>query len=274
LHIVRLLLERGADPNLPEECAPSGSALYDACAGNHQEMAELLLAHGADANAGYDSCECCLTIGTIYHGERARPLQEILRKHGAYTPPYYMNASQMKQAIRDDDQVLRHEEFLGNLLAKRDGKLLEMYLDWDPTAIERMHHHAGAVYPRSPALMRLLLSRGMDPNRPDWTGKTFLHAAAENGDRAVAAILLEAGADLHHRELEFRSTPLAAAVRACPIESDSHEGKRSRQMIRFLLARGAKPNLPDDDPWSTPMAWASARSLADVEELLRKNGAT
>lgn len=88
LHIVRLLLERGADPNTPEEAAADGRALYEACRGNHLEIAELLLKHGANPNAEMDSCECCLTIGAIYHGDNAKPLQRLLRRHGAITPSY------------------------------------------------------------------------------------------------------------------------------------------------------------------------------------------
>lgn len=88
LHIVRLLLEGGADPNGPEDCAPDGRALYEACCGNHFEVAELLLKHGANPNAGMDSAECCLTIGAIYNGDGAKPLQRLLRRHGAVTPPY------------------------------------------------------------------------------------------------------------------------------------------------------------------------------------------
>jgi ankyrin repeat protein len=87
-HIVRLLLERGADPNAPEDCAPDGRALYEACCGNHFEVAELLLKYGANPNAGMDSAECCLTIGAVYNGESAKPLQRLLRRHGAVTPPY------------------------------------------------------------------------------------------------------------------------------------------------------------------------------------------
>ncbi len=87
-HIVRLLLEHGADPNIPEDSAPDGRALYEACCRNHFEVAELLLKHGANPNAGMDSCECCLTIGAIYHGDKSKPLQRLLRRHGAVTPSY------------------------------------------------------------------------------------------------------------------------------------------------------------------------------------------
>src|SRR5262245_6119140 len=86
LHIVRLLLERGADPNTPEDCAPAGRALYEACCRNHLEIAELLLEHGADPNGEMDSSECCLTIGAVYHGDNAKPLQRLLRRYGAFTP--------------------------------------------------------------------------------------------------------------------------------------------------------------------------------------------
>ena len=112
LHIVRLLLEHGANPNTPEDLAPDGRALFEACCANHLEVAELLLEHGANPNAGLDSSGCCLTIGEVCHGDRAKPLQQLLRRHGAYTPPYVMSALQMKQAIRDDHEASATRNFL------------------------------------------------------------------------------------------------------------------------------------------------------------------
>lgn len=44
LEVVKLLLERGADPNLPEEgIAPDGHAVYSAAANGHFEVVKLLL---------------------------------------------------------------------------------------------------------------------------------------------------------------------------------------------------------------------------------------
>ena len=45
-------------------------------------------------------------------------------------------------------------------------------------------------------------------------------------------------------------------------------------MVEFLLARGAPTNLPDDEPWATPLAWAERRGHAEVMEILRQHGAT
>jgi ankyrin repeat protein len=48
LEVVKLLLERGADPDLPEEgIAPHGHALFSAVSNGHHEIARLLLEHGA-----------------------------------------------------------------------------------------------------------------------------------------------------------------------------------------------------------------------------------
>lgn len=283
LHIVRRLLELGADPNAPEDAAPDGRALFEACRGNHLQVSQLLLEHGANPNAGTDSNGCCLTIGEVYHGDRAKSLQQLLRRYGAYTPPYALSAQEMKQAIRDSHEVIRHKEFLGNVMAKRDAELLDLYLDSDATVPARMHFWHGVTYPRSPVLVKKLLARGLDPNRPDWLGKTFLHACAENGDRSVAAVFLDAGADINAREIEFQGTPLAAAVRSTPPAPPSEGGNGGgsakqaqcqRRMVEFLLKRGAKANLPGDPPWATPLAWAKRHGHGDIVELLSKHGAT
>jgi ankyrin repeat protein len=277
LHIVRLLLERGAVPNTPEEGAPDGRALFEACRGNHLDVAQLLLEHGANPNAGMDSSGCCLTIGEVYHGKQAKPVKQLLRSYGAYTPAYEMSVQEMKHAIRTGHEVIRDGEFLGNVIQKRNALLLELYLDSDPAVLGRMNCWSGVSYPRSPALVRRLLARGLDPNRPNWLGKTFLHACAENGDRSVAAVLLDAGADINARGLEFNETPLAAAVRGapgCKEEDRPQQAQRRRRMVEFLLKRGAATNLPDDEPWATPLAWAQKLGLPDIEEMLIKHGAT
>jgi ankyrin repeat protein len=271
LHIVRLLLEHGADPNTPEDGAPDGLALYLACAGNHLEVARLLLEHGANVNAGLDSCMHCVNITRVYHGEQAKPLEQLLRSHGAYTQPYHMGVRRMKQAIRDGHEVTRHPEFLGNVMAKRNAKLLDLYLDSDPAGVNRMADEL--AFPWSAALARRLLARGLDPKRPDWLGKTFLHACAARGDRSIAAVFLEAGADIDARGIELNETPLAAAVRSGLGSQEPELAERRRQMVEFLLERGAATNLPDDEPWATPLAWARKFGLADIEEILLKHGA-
>lgn len=179
----------------------------------------------------------------------------------------------MKEAICHGHEVVRHEEFPGNVMQKRNRELLYLYLDSYPTALERLEFRDVVTYPKAPELIRTLLARGLDPNRPDWLGKTLLHACAEKGGRSVAAALLDAGADINARELEFHATPLAAAVRVCG-DADGEQAHRGRRMIEFFLQRGAATNLNDDPPWATPLACATRQERGDIVELLKRHGAT
>lgn len=210
----------------------------------------------------------------MYHGENARPLQQLLRQHGAFTPPYNMSVEELKQAIREGYEVVDHDEFLSNVISKHDRELLELYLGSDPKILEQIDVGSGIIDQKPLAFVRSLSARGLDPNRTDWFGRTFLHACAENCDRSLAAILLDAGADINAREVEFQATPLAAAVRACGAQTDPAKAQRLRRMVSFLLKRGAATSLPGDQPWATPLAWAIRHDNSDVVELLKKHGAT
>lgn len=273
LHLVRLLLEHGADPNRPEAGAPSGAALFNACQGNHLPVAQLLLEHGANPNAGTDSNGCCLTIGEVYHGSQAKPMQQLLRKFGAYTPPYCMTEKELKEAIRDRHEVMGHGEFLDTVMQRRDSDLLNLYLASDPTIISQLAFPSVLLFPHRGALIRNLLARGLDPNRSDWMGKTVLHACAEKADRVSAALFLDAGADINAREVEFQGTPLAAAVRICCAAEEPRQAN-ARRLVEFLLKRGAATNLPGDPPWATPLAWATRHQSSDLVSLLKHHGAS
>jgi hypothetical protein len=42
-------------------------------------------------------------------------------------------------------------------------------------------------------------------------------------------------------------------------------------MVEFLLLRRAKPRLPDDPSWATPLAWAQRRNHEDIVRLLAES---
>ena len=66
IEIVKLLLDRGADPNLREEgIAPHGHALYSAVYNRHYEIAQLLLEHGAYPNPEVESSADALSIAIM-----------------------------------------------------------------------------------------------------------------------------------------------------------------------------------------------------------------
>lgn len=65
-----------------------------------------------------------------------------------------------------------------------------------------------------------------------------------------------------------------ALFEACGGQADPSGSERLRQMVAFLLKRGAATNLPGDQPWATPLAWATRHKLSDLVELLTLLGAT
>ncbi|TEB29277.1 hypothetical protein FA13DRAFT_671153 [Coprinellus micaceus] len=93
LDIARLLLETGADPNL--QGVLSGAALYAACAGKHSAIAQLLLEHRADPNIqgqGFQGFSRGLTVLQRVQGlmvEKTWDMNELdaiaalLRQYGA-----------------------------------------------------------------------------------------------------------------------------------------------------------------------------------------------
>ena len=152
-----------------------------------------------------------------------------------------------------------------------------------------------AVHHDHPALVRLLLDHGADPTIPwrwacwytplmhclrypepryaiaQWLldagvrvddtnglGMTPLHIVANEGTIAAAEWLLSRGADIHARDGEFESTPLAWAARAGRAE-----------MVTLLISHGAR-TLPDDAPWARPIAWARRRMHEHVVTLLER----
>jgi hypothetical protein len=100
-----------------------------------------------------------------------------------------------------------------------------------------------------------------------------LHVCAERGDGSAASVCLDAEVDINARELEFQGTPLAAAVRVCCETEDPKRAQSLIRMVKFLLNRGTATNLHGDQPWATPLAWATRRDRDGLVELLREHGA-
>ena len=267
--IVEKLLDLGADPNQPEENAPRGKGLFEACAGNHLETAKLLLERGADPNAGVDSSGSCLTIVEFRHGKKGQQMQALLREHGAVMPPYAMDDAALERAMREGDAVTSHSQFLHELMGRDNPALIGVFLEITPdvgdpsaslrTCLFQLTDIWGGNYPSDPDTIHTLADHGLNLHRANWIGRTFLHGCAEKGDIAAARVFLELGADIAAVELEYGGTPLAAAARKGQVE-----------MVSFLLEQGADPVAPAESPWAQPLYWAEKEGHGEVAALLKE----
>jgi len=264
LEVVKLLLDRGADPNLPEEgIAPRGHALYSAAANGHFEIAKLLLAHGAHPNVEVESSAD--TLSRVI-ANKDQKMIDLLCTHGAARAVHlmaYYNDLQTAAAVFAANPALANDpDALVNAAGEGHEAFVRLMLRYHPDLPRRASFPGWSVGAKTRELNELLFQHGLNPSAPDWLGITPLHHFARKGDMEKAALFLDHGADVHARDEDLCSTPLGWAAKF---------GKKL--MVELLLQRGAKPNLPDDPPWATPLAWATRRGYLEIAELLKSAGA-
>jgi ankyrin repeat protein len=260
MEIVRLLLDRGADPNLPEEgIAPHGHALYAAVYNGHYEIAQLLLQNGAYASAAVESSADALSIAQANKDER---MVQLLCSYGAARSVdilSYCGDVETAAAIFAVDATLADDpSALAQAAANGHEAFVHLMLYYQPELAKRV-----GVAAKTRALTESLFQRGMNPNQADWLGITPLHEFARKGDLENAAIFIDHGANLDARDDDIGSTPLGWTAKF---------GQAA--MVELLLDRGTKPNLPDDPPWATPLAWANRRGHSQIASRLKQRGAS
>jgi hypothetical protein len=182
--VVSLLLERGADPNAAEGAmAPRGSALHAAARTGDLYLVELLLAHGADPNGAIDSA------GSATFAARTPEIRALLMARGGTLDAYDL------VWLGDEDEAVRRvraDPRAAN--AGCGGVLAAACARGRPDLLVRLLDAGARVPPvltecrsyllEDPAMLRLLLASGMDPDLP--TGSepppSTICAAATAGD--------------------------------------------------------------------------------------------
>jgi len=275
IEIVKLLLEYGADPNLPEEgIAPRGHGLYAAVYNGHYEIAKLLLEHGAYPNPPVESSADAVGIA-IARGDRR--MIELLASHGAtweiHMHPgdgltyadivatglrrsmailaHYGDLDTASAMLADNPALADDEEALKTAASGGREDFVRLLLRYQPDLASRV------TVSRPREMAKLLFEHGMNPSRPNWLRITPLHYFAETGDVESAALFIDHGADFDARDEEWCATPLAWAA------NFGHT-----RLVEYLLRRGARTRLPDDPPWATPLALAAHRGHTQIVDLL------
>jgi ankyrin len=173
---VRLLLERGADPNIRDE-GDNAFPIHFAAERGDLPVVRLLVEHGADPIGADTTHELDVLGWATVFGPGERAVVDYLVQHGArWTVP---------SAVAMGEVAILRELHAAN-----------------PDAIERpmVRPYAGqrplhlAVVKRQSAAVAALLDLGADPDAATDDGCTPLHMAIRRAKMGVARLLLERGA--------------------------------------------------------------------------------
>ncbi len=243
LNAAKFLLDRGADIG-----GRFGTpALHLAALNGRKAMVELLLARGADVNGKDLSADTALVAAIT----SSRPeVAKVLIEHGAdplarnqndHTPLHYACGKGDVEMVRmllpksSDLNVVSRNQISGSPFGDE--------VAGTPLML--------ATRNNQPAIMKLLLDRGADPNVEAPAGKSALRIAVQAENRELVTLLLE-----------HRANPNIPGLLAATITGDMPE------IARLLIKHGADVNLKDPQSPATPLHVAVGMSLELTKMLL------
>ena len=304
--MLEVLLELGLDPNDPvriQEYEPavysSGAPLQHCAETGKYQLAEVLLAHGADPNSGEYAAGTA--VSSAYRAKDARML-ELLERHGgivtAGTAAYHRDVERARRFVELEAQgrlpagVVGPGETVAEALLGGDcgePEIIAMALariDWPRDhprwygtlrgPLSFWNHVPWIVSPNWPLpretyleCFRLMLER-CHANVSGSFGRTILHDVMAMGHRGIGQIWVT------DEEVAAFATALATAgarldvrdefLKSTPLGWACRWGRMAA--ARVLLEHGADPVEADAEPWATPRAWATKTGNAALEALL------
>jgi ankyrin repeat protein len=264
--VVRMLLERGADPNLAG--GTNNVPLFAALSTGNARMAKLLLQYKADPNAeshvDIGNARDSLVRYTVLYQATEQRHREIMRLLLA-------NGARADLAWKSREAML---DMLSGLLPDCIGVARLLLADGQNLGGELL---CRAVARRRSRTIRLLLDAGADPNLGDGQNHTPLQYAALLRSARTVRSLLKAGADASVRDpylgtalhIVIRREGMSMTERAVGPVSVHHEnGPSYRAIATALLDAGADIRATDGRSQSA-MALAMHYKLYDLVMLLR-----
>lgn len=242
-NIAEILLASGADVNADgghNDDAP----LHIAAETGRKDLAELLIAGGASVDAKNNADRTPLHEAILAGNKE---IVELLVARGAN-----INATTINGGGALDIAIEHgHKEILEFLLAKGADLNVNGGFPGMPLHV---------AIRKEPAVARELIARGADVNATDEAGFAALHFAAGGPDANLVELLVAKGARVDLKSVENWTALHSAA------------GGGSREIVDFLIAKGASVNVRDAFG-QTPLHCAAYRGHKEIIESLIAKGA-
>jgi cytohesin len=220
--IAELLIAEGADTNAKDKLGdtPLQVAAYQA----HKEIAELFIANGADVYAKADNGKTPLdwADGETY---------DLFRKHGGKTGEELKGGEPVVEATQPELPTAEAPDI----------SIHEAAIEGDIEAVKQF------------------IAAGTDVNAKNPLSGTPLHLAARYDFKEISELLIDKGADLNAKD-NIGWTPLHFATVL------DH-----KEIVELLIAAGADVNAKNKEG-RTPLNWAINLEETETADLLRKHG--
>ncbi len=278
--------ERMQVGSIADQSWSAGGPLFHAVILDRIDLARLLLVRGADPNIGYWAAGS----PTFRAYELRNPAMiDLIEKYGGRLDPgsaaYARQVELSRKMLAGEiDAPFEPNDFSGHTVAEQllwggasslSPEIVRMALeriDW-PSDDPRWFWMLWRPVPGHDdynkqqqadccETFRLILDRCGPDHRAKDGGQTMLHevVARDHGvGKQLASILLARGARLDLRDNFLKSTPLGWACRWGRPE-----------LVQLFLVRGADPIERDAEPWATPRAWAEKMRRPEITELLNQ----
>jgi ankyrin repeat protein len=268
--IAELLIAKGADVNATDGIRRT--PLHLATSWGHKELVALLIAKGADVNATDNRGRTPLEFPIRM---RDTEIINLIREHGGRTGEELKGGEPVVEATQSEPTTAKAPDISIHQAAE-DGNIeaVKQYLDGgvDVNAKDKLGWTPMfyAAFSGRKEIAELLIAKGADVNAKSKFGSQIpLYFAAQSGYKEIAELLIENGADVNAKN-DRGWTPLYAAT---------YGGYN--QVIELLIAKGADVNAKSDDgrtsvdyaekleDWRSPEDRAAKKEIA---ALLRKHG--
>ena len=254
--LVHRLLTAGADPN----GGHGETALMCAARDDQEESVRLLLDARANVNAVTVDGD---TAWRLACGEKREVIKQLLVDHGAHEPE--LARTNLRAAIlwKRTEDALR--------LISEGADILECDIHGHPPLVIGIERGADL------RVIEALIVAGANVNQTfpteRWQGSALMKAILYGGPALVRLMLLH-GADPNLVNRGYRPLPNAVQYALGYLSGLGDEARAERQeIVRILLSAGASPNVHDGGEGLTPLQEAARCEDIEMIDLLLKYGA-